>query len=395
MYGVPNWGASALKNVYAESMWSLGFWGWNSGRFGLQIDGCYFKFLRPDVGYEQNVDTHFHAAGLVVATGTYFGQYSNVVRRLSFYNAAKMSFIGCTFDGEPQFKNENIIRMDKCSNAYAGQGLRSYSEKYGDSLTTLGSSGYEIQGSPFAVVENSGPLNYIRYKAQNGWDVIGLDGSVSFTVSGSGTATFTTANAARYKVGDFITTITAWNGEKPESTLPNISYSQQIIGRVNSIIGTTVTLNEVPISFTSGNYTPYLYRLPIIRNRTVGTTTSGSADITSVSPVTGWAIGQRIQGTGIPTGSQITNVVGTTITINQNATASGTVEIFDTKFWVELATRNAAPTTGSWVRGDFVRWYAGSAKDANNMMLAGWICTVTGAPGTWEPVYWSAVSPAT
>lgn len=63
-----------------------------------------------------------------------------------------------------------------------------------------------------------------------------------------------------------------------------------------------------------------------------GTTTSGSNSITSASSTTGLAIGQSITGTGIPASTTITNIVGTTLTISNNATASNvgtTLECFD------------------------------------------------------------------
>lgn len=45
----------------------------------------------------------------------------------------------------------------------------------------------------------------------------------------------------------------------------------------------------------------------------------------------------------------------------------------------------AAPTTGTWAQGDFIRnsapAEAGSAS--SKYVIFGWICTVSGTPGTW------------
>jgi hypothetical protein len=45
----------------------------------------------------------------------------------------------------------------------------------------------------------------------------------------------------------------------------------------------------------------------------------------------------------------------------------------------------AAPTTGTWAVGDFVRNVApaeaGSAS--SKYVITGWVCTVAGTPGTW------------
>jgi hypothetical protein len=47
--------------------------------------------------------------------------------------------------------------------------------------------------------------------------------------------------------------------------------------------------------------------------------------------------------------------------------------------------RTAAPTTGSWVQGDFVRNSAPSeaGSGGSKYVITGWICTQSGTPGTW------------
>lgn len=47
----------------------------------------------------------------------------------------------------------------------------------------------------------------------------------------------------------------------------------------------------------------------------------------------------------------------------------------------------AAPTTGTWARGDFVRNSEPSEAGAggSKYIVTGWICTVGGTPGTWLP----------
>lgn len=47
----------------------------------------------------------------------------------------------------------------------------------------------------------------------------------------------------------------------------------------------------------------------------------------------------------------------------------------------------AAPTTGAWAVGDFVRNSApAEAGSASSMyVVIGWVCTVAGTPGTWVP----------
>ena len=290
------------------------------------------------------------------------------------------------------------------------------------------------------------------------------------------------------------------------------------IGRVSEIdsITNTVYLTYVPVSFESGTYNITMSRLPEIRQRTIGTISSGSSDITGVTPIGGWATGKRIHGNGIPDGAYIKSVSGSTLTISANATLNGVIELYDAKLIVDYHVRSSSPgagvipngdfttdtawnKTGSasiangevtlpstsssveqdgviapstlynysitvtsistpmtlrlmaggggsyprlirqealtgpavltgtyttnaadtgvqlrpftagtvkvsevsmtlatdvWIEGDFVT-NSSPSKDASNMTLTGWICTESGAPGTWEPIYSSSVSPAT
>lgn len=58
---------------------------------------------------------------------------------------------------------------------------------------------------------------------------------------------------------------------------------------------------------------------------TTGTTTSGSATITSVVSTNGITTGMAISGTGIPSGATVLSFVAdTSITLSANATANGT-----------------------------------------------------------------------
>jgi len=47
----------------------------------------------------------------------------------------------------------------------------------------------------------------------------------------------------------------------------------------------------------------------------------------------------------------------------------------------------AAPTTGTWAQGDFVKNSAPTEAGGagNKYMVIGWTCTVGGSPGTWLP----------
>lgn len=48
----------------------------------------------------------------------------------------------------------------------------------------------------------------------------------------------------------------------------------------------------------------------------------------------------------------------------------------------------AAPTTGSWNKGDFIKNSnpSESGSAGSKYIVYGWECTVAGSPGTWLPV---------
>lgn len=54
--------------------------------------------------------------------------------------------------------------------------------------------------------------------------------------------------------------------------------------------------------------------------------------------------------------------------------------------WANEGT--AAPTTGSWAQGDFVRNTAPAEAGAvgSKYCVIGWVCVAAGTPGTWLPI---------
>ena len=45
----------------------------------------------------------------------------------------------------------------------------------------------------------------------------------------------------------------------------------------------------------------------------------------------------------------------------------------------------AAPTTGTWLKGDYIRNSAPAEAGAasSKYVILGWVCSVSGTPGTW------------
>ncbi len=47
--------------------------------------------------------------------------------------------------------------------------------------------------------------------------------------------------------------------------------------------------------------------------------------------------------------------------------------------------RTAAPTTGTWAQGDFIR-NATPVVDGGGIAVFGWLCVAGGTPGTWRQI---------
>jgi hypothetical protein len=96
-------------------------------------------------------------------------------------------------------------------------------------------------------------------------------------------------------------------------------------------------------------------------------------------------------------GARVVSVGADTITMSLAATKTTTAaHFYDVPLrLVEMTRGNAfgAPSSGDFPPGAFVSAEI-PTKDANGMVLTGWICTQGGNPGLWEPVYQSSVSPA-
>jgi hypothetical protein len=81
----------------------------------------------------------------------------------------------------------------------------------------------------------------------------------------------------------------------------------------------------IPGSTTLANLLALVYNLSADLTASytpTGTTANGSNSITAVSSTAGLTVGMSITGAGIPAGTVVTAISGTTLTISQNATAS-------------------------------------------------------------------------
>jgi hypothetical protein len=103
--------------------------------------------------------------------------------------------------------------------------------------------------------------------------------------------------------------------------------------------------------------------------RFTGNRTSGSNQITNASSTIGIAVGAPITGTGIPAGTTVTAVSGTTITISANATSNGTAGNLTIGGEIRYETLGTAPNRVTVIQWTRARKFSSGATDHYNWQI--------------------------
>jgi hypothetical protein len=113
----------------------------------------------------------------------------------------------------------------------------------------------------------------------------------------------------------------------------------------------TSTVGQVASATGAGSFQNVTGVWSATQTRTfTGTTAIGSAVITGITALTkgsGIEIGLTLSGTGVPNGAVITDIQGSTVTMNVVATAAGSVTITATKGTAWITTVNGSPIVTS------------------------------------------------
>src|SRR5262249_47296151 len=156
---------------------------------------------------------------------------------------------------------------------------------------------------------------------------------------------------------------------------------------ISSARQTNIVANLTATSFTFNGATNFA------TTTFTGTTANGSPNVT-VTSATGLVAGQNVAGPGIPAGTTILTIVGTTVTLSQNATANATVTLTATPASLTattgsilfngnvqvagplnliLPTNNASVSLlgGTWNQGSNNLTITQSAADTNNFNIGG------------------------
>ena len=78
--GNPTIDSATIRDLYVESIWSLGVWGWANAGHSLLIERCHIKFIdskNNDNVPMEAVDVHFHNTSPVAFYGGYIGFNNN------------------------------------------------------------------------------------------------------------------------------------------------------------------------------------------------------------------------------------------------------------------------------------------------------------------------------
>lgn len=122
------------------------------------------------------------------------------------------------------------------------------------------------------------------------------------------------------------------------------------------------------------------------------TTTTGSAILTAVSTNKGMVIGQTLSGTGVPNGTYIKDLQGSTITMSQVATANGTVTVTaaNGSTWVTTTNLSTVLTNVTSIAGIYPNaTIAGTGIPGSTTILS-----IGGLPGNYT-ITMSAAATAT
>ncbi len=181
------------------------------------------------------------------------------------------------------------------------------------------------------IVFTNDAVNGLQHVAQSVQEL--ALGTLSVTINGNGTATFTAPDVSLLKPRDMIILRSNFNYENVDGT-NSLNGANVTFGTIDSISGSTVTVAGVGLSFLT-SASPYSLNLSVAwwsryHKPTSGDTTSASTSLVNVTNPTTWKAGDRILGVGIPAGAYVTAVSGTTVTLSKTATATATaVRLYD------------------------------------------------------------------
>jgi sugar lactone lactonase YvrE len=151
------------------------------------------------------------------------------------------------------------------------------------------------------------------------------------------TASFSPAHSSTLSVAGSPYTITPSFSGKPITTFHD--YTVATVGGTPALGVGTLTITQAPSQIGTGGTTAFN-----------ATTTTGSPTITALTSSFGLVAGGIVAGTGIPTGTTVKTISGSTITLSANATANATSSA-PVSVTFTAGAKSFVPTTAGLITG--------------------------------------------
>lgn len=306
-----------INNFYAESFFTFGQV--NVGFGSAVFTGCNFDFNQAIVSQPQY---HLNTCSNLIFYGCRFRYFDDQYnKRMRIYQPVNLQFIGGFLDAPPYVISESSNQHHSVSyeNVQVGTnailGMKNDSYYYEAGATVIIPWGkFKIQNTVGQDV--GGPVNPTIYY---NYDVTSFDRSfaniatgVTITPDGSRNASFTSSFNYLLQINDICID----------------SITGNVLGRISNIVGTTITISEIPINITTGSYTiQHVYYLTHL-NMFIGDINS-STSITNVCPLNygflnTFAAGFRFDHPAFPKGTSIVSYNSGTQVLTMSAAATKT-----------------------------------------------------------------------
>lgn len=370
-----DWGPFYIQNLYAEYLLSLGFTT-GTGNNPLNFVNCHFQ-LNTDRTNDIKISScvlEANTAGFQGCSVKYYGmEYTplnfKVQQGLSFNNCVTNTFVYNEFNDLTEsyasviYNNHRFLLLHVPDGNFNSSG-------YKNARDIGATDTYLSNGASMVIDAESTPI--VTENSLRGLQVNFL-AIETITISGN-EATFTTTIPGRYRVNDILFSFS--------SILTDAGNNYRtILGNVKSIVGNSITIENIPYGLVSGNYEVFCIYIPRYHDATFASGTSGTTTLTSLIHSNNleniWNVGDKIRGTGIAENTYVISRSNTTKTIeishplSQNIT---NVNIYDAEV-TKVGKSTVVPTTGGWVAGDRV-------YNTNPTSIVMWVCATGGVFGT-------------
>lgn len=340
----PNFGTPpSIQNVHAESFASIGnFYQSAVSQQPITFIGCSFNFSDFSVGGASRAyaDSCYSATAPTKFIGCSFENtiYDGPFR---MYTTAPTDFDSCVFRTKQseltlwrssgpyalQFNDMTFRDCQVINDASRGSNMSVLTDDMVAYYFTTVNRRYAPYGGKIRLYDNATNAQRVYWSATvpSTHAETSISATQSVTVGANGIATMTVPDGTLVRVGDAIISATSFS---PEDVPIGSTYNP--IGIVTSVVGNDVTFSGVPQNLSSGTYNILTAWWPRYHLASTGDVSSGSDQILNVTNPTTWAVGNKINGTGIPVGAYVTNVSGTTLTISKVASATNVgVRLYD------------------------------------------------------------------